>query len=706
MEKKRTGNGASPERQYIVGIDIGGTFTDAFVSAADGRHSWTGKSLTTYDDLSRGLVGALEAAAQDIGIPVTELLARTVKFAHGTTVVTNVIAEMRGAKVGLLTTQGCGDLLTIARSARAYEFDFLKHAPLPAIVDSRCIVEVSERIDCKGQVLAPLNEEGLRVSIQRLVEEEKIEAVAICFLWSFLHPQHERRVRDIVKDMYPDLFVSISSEIHPVMREYERLMTTILNSYAGNVFAKYVERVESVLRELGLKTKLLMMSSSGGSLSAQEAAQRPIALAYSGPAGGLLGATTVAKNLGLSKLLNTDMGGTSFDVSLLVDGKPLTRNKAKIGPFWTGLSVLDIEAIGAGGGSLAWVDGRGMVQVGPQSAGSTPGPACYGKGGVKPAISDAAVVLGILDPEYFLGGKIKLSRSSAEQALVQEVGQHIGLDARDTAAGIFNVVTANMANAVRHATIGRGLDPREFTMLSYGGCGPMFAASIAHELGIRQVVIPEVSAVFSAYGVARTDIRRERYRTLRQPIPLSVSAVNTVFAELDTEVRADLQRDNVAAADMELHFEADLQYAGQVSPFNVPLSVPPFSDADIGSFRVRFETEYERLMGEGTAVASVPVELINCRVVGYGRIVQPPTVEFDRHHGTASTNCARSAERRVYLPTEKREAMLPVINVADMRSDSQLQGPALIERDDTTIFVPARTAARMDSHHNIVLDLN
>lgn len=690
-------------RQYIVGIDIGGTFTDASVSTADGRESWTAKSPTTPADLTDGLVGALEAVAVQMGLGVTELLGNTVKFAHGTTVVTNAIAQMKGARTGLITTQGCRDIMTIARSPRGYEFDFLKHEPLPNLVDRTCIVEVAERVDGKGRVLVPLQEKGVEESIRRLVESERVEAIAVCFLWSFLHPEHERRIRDLIKQMYPDLYVSISSDIHPVMREYERMAATILNSYAGNLFVRYADKVERTLRELGLRCRLLMMSSAGGALSAQEAAHRPIALAYSGPAGGLLGATATSERLGLPNLLNTDMGGTSYDVSLVVNGKPLTRNKAKIGPFWTGLSVLDIEAIGAGGGSIAWVDDRGMVQVGPQSAGASPGPACYGKGGRNATVSDAAVMLGILDPDYFLGGKIKLKRELSEDAL-REVGQRIGRDARDTAAGIFQVVTANMANAVRHATIGRGLDPRDFTMLSYGGCGPMFAASIAHELAIRRVVIPEVSSVFSAYGTAHTDIRRDRYRSLRQPVPPSLSAVNEVFVQLTEEVRSDLHKDGVAAADMELHYEADFQYAGQVSPFNVPLPAPPFTAEDVAGFRARFEAEYERIMGAGTAVSSVIAELVNCRVVGFGRTLQPELVKQSIKN-VGSSDAARVGSRTVYLPNERRETALPLFNVSEMSSGMSLEGPAVIERDDTTIFVPARTSARMDSYRNIVLEV-
>lgn len=692
-------------RQYIIGVDIGGTFTDAFASTVDGKESWTAKSLTTYGDLSQGLVGALEAVAEEIGVSVTEMLGNTVKLAHGTTVVTNAIAQMKGAKVGLITTRGCHDLLTVARSPRAYEFDFLKHRPLPSLVDRDCIVEVSERVDCKGTILVPIQEGGLEAAIRHLVEDERVEAIAVCFLWSFLHPEHERRVRTIIKSIYPNLYVSISSDIHPVMREYERMTTTILNSSAGNAFAAYAEKVERTLRELGLKCWLLMMSSAGGALSAQEAAHRPIALAYSGPAGGLLGATAVSQTLGFPNLLNTDMGGTSLDISLVVDGKPLTRNKAKIGPFWTGLSVLDIESLGAGGGSIAWVDERGMVQIGPQSAGSTPGPACYDKGGEKPTVSDAAVMLGVLDPDYFLGGKIKLNRDLAEKAILQEVGEHIGQDARDSAAGIFRVVTANMANAVRHATIGRGLDPRDFTMLSYGGCGPMFAAAIAHQLNISKVVIPELSAVFSAYGVARTDIRRERYRTLRQPVPPSLSAVNAVFAELAEKVRADLERDGVEPKNLVLGYEADMQYVGQVSSVNVSLPVPPYTEEDVAGFRSLFEAEYEHLLGTGTAGSNMIVELVNCRVVGYGRTIQPEVVEYSSQ-GVESMDAVRCGERVVYLPVERCEAHLPVFNGAGIESGMCLEGPALIEREDTTIFVPARTTARMDNYRNIILELS
>jgi len=694
-------------REFICGIDIGGTFTDAFVTTVDGTQAWTGKSPTTYGDLTEGLLGALAVVSEQIGITLQTLLGHTVKFSHGTTQVTNVVAQMAGSRVGLLTTRGFRDLLMLTRSARGSELDPYKHEPLPEVLEPACIAEVDERIDFKEEILVPLRDADVEAQLRRLVEEEKIEALAICFLWSFARPDHERRARDITRRLYPDLYVSISSDIHPVIREYDRGITTVLNCYCGIRFAAYAQKLESRLRGLGLRSRLLMMSSSGGAVSAEEAAVRPIALVYSGPAGGLHAAVDAARTLGHPNLLATDMGGTSYDVSLVVNGHALTKNRAQVANYWTGLSVLDITSIGTGGGSIAWADPRGMVRVGPRSAGSEPGCACYGKGGTLPTVTDAAVVLGLVDPEYFLGGRIRLREDLARLAF-ERLGEQVGQGSVQTAAGVFRLVCANMANAVRQVTIGRGHDPRDFVMLSFGGCGPLFAAAIAKELSIARVLVPERASVFSAYGCARADVRRDRSSTVRLRLPLVPQELDRYLGGLTDAIRTDLTQAGFTPDRMDFSYEGDFQYVGQMFSLTVALPAPPYSEEQARQVQALFEAEYGKRYGRETAVAGAAIEMLNVRAVGYGRTIQPQAVK--RAAAAArildGSAAARKGERRIYDPLQGLDLSVAIFDMAALGGGDRIAGPAIIERSDTTILVPQGTSAEIDAERNVLLHVS
>ena len=695
------------KREFIIGIDVGGTFTDAFVSTVDGKQTWTGKSPTTYGDLSDGLLNALSVVAEQIGVSLESFLGRTVKFSHGTTVVTNVVAQMSGSRVGLLTTKGFRDLLMLTRSARGSELDPYKHERLAEVLEPACIAEVNERIDYKETILVPLNEADVEAAVRHLVEQERIEALAICFLWSFARPDHERRARDIVKQLYPKLYVSISSDIHPVIREYDRGITTVLNCYCGLRFAAYAERLEARLRDLGLHCRLLMMSSSGGAMSAKEAAVRPISLVSSGPAGGLYAAVNTAKTLNHPNLLATDMGGTSYDVSLVVNGSALTKNRAQVANYWTGLSVLDINSIGAGGGSIAWADKRGMVRVGPRSAGSEPGCACYDKGGTLPTVTDAAVVLGLVDPNYFLGGKIRLRKDLAEKAFA-ELGEEIGQTTINTAAGVYRIVCANMANAARQVTIGRGHDPRDFVMLSFGGCGPLFAAPIARELSIRRVLVPERASVFSAYGCALADVRRERSSTVRIRLPIAPEVLNQHLLELMASIKGDLTQDGIAPEYMSFLYEGDFQYVGQMFSLTVSLQPPPYSAESAGQVQQLFQAEYARRYGRETMVGEAPIEMLNLRVIGYGRTIQPDDVmpPIAKPAKGDKSKAALKGERAIFDPLENRARTIPIYEMALLTPGIRIVGPSIIERLDTSILVPKETEAQIDNQRNVILSIS
>src|SRR5438132_1522452 len=448
---------------YAIGVDVGGTFTDCYVS--EGARGWRGKAPSTPRALAEGLLAALEAAAADVGRPLGAVLAETTHFAVGTTAVTNCLAELAGAPTGLLATQGFADLWPMARGHRL-GIDGMSH-PLPTLVPRRRVAEVPERVDRDGRVLVPLDEAAVEAALDRLVAREGIESLAVCFLWSFRNPAHEARVRAIAAARHPGLHVSCSAELLPVIREYDRMTTTVLNAYTWRACADFLDAVEARLRAAGLRAPVAVMQSSGGTCAPAEARAKPILLAQSGPVAGVAAARAVGRRLGLPDAITGDMGGTSFDVAVVEDGAPARRTRSELFGLWTGLSMVAVDSIGAGGGSIAWVDARGVLAVGPRSAGADPGPACYARGGSEPAVTDALVALGLLDPGNFLGGRLVLDGESAVAALGR-LGRAVGLDAEGTARGVYRLAHEQMTLAVKGLLVERGLDPRRFTLLCYG----------------------------------------------------------------------------------------------------------------------------------------------------------------------------------------------------------------------------------------------
>jgi N-methylhydantoinase A len=413
-------------QQLHIGVDIGGTFTDVVVSTAGGELH-RAKGLTTHGDYGRGIVDVLELVARrELEIPLSELLARTVSFVNGTTIVTNAVAELRGSRVGLIVTRGTRDTLRIARAPRTNDYDMQTQVPLPDLVAREAIVEVDERVDYSGRIVVGLTPERAEAAVRHLVDEQRVEALAVCLLWSFQNPAHEQLIGETARRLHPDLFVSLSCDVHPVHREYERMVTTVLNSFTGDAVAGYVDGLARELAARGLETPFSLMQSIGGRIPAEQAKRRPISLVNSGPVGGVIGAQSLGAAYGLRRVITADMGGTSFDCALIDNGEVGLAHRAELNRFLTGLSLVDIATIGAGGGSIAWIDGRGMPRVGPRSAGSIPGPACYGRGGEEPTVTDASVALGFIDPDFFLGGAMRVDRSLAEQAIARHVGDPAG----------------------------------------------------------------------------------------------------------------------------------------------------------------------------------------------------------------------------------------------------------------------------------------
>lgn len=690
----------NPAVEYQIGCDIGGTFTD--VAAVDSAGTvYCDKSDTTPADLSIGLLAALQNLAGRIGADLSDVLARTTRFVNGTTVVTNSVAELRGAKVGLITTKGFGDNLLIARSARNAHRDHHKQLNLPQIVPRERVVEVTERLDRKGRKVVPLTEAEARSAVAELAGQS-VEAIAISLLWSFLDPSHEELIASIVESEHPELFVSVSSRLHPVIREYERTMTTVLNAFTGLRVAEYTGRIERELAARGLRVPVAFMQGFGGTLSADEARDRPIALIDSGPAGGVIGSQALARRLGINDVVTADMGGTSFDVSVLQGTKPAVTQRVMLREqFLTALSKIDVLPIGAGGGSIAWLDARGVPQVGPHSAGAEPGPVCYGKGGSLPTVTDASAVLGLLAPQAFLGGRRELAVGPAREAIKREIAKPLGVDVVRGAAAIYRMVTANMSNAVRTVTVERGHDPRNFSMIAYGGALGIFGADIARTVGIRRVVIPADAAVFSAHGLLNSDDVRTKARSASWAGG-DASAVAASLRELDDELLAALKAAGYDQADMLVEWEGEFKYLGQQWELRVPIARNrDLSEADLAAARDRFPALYEAEYGSGTAWTGSPIVLVSVRVTATGKVaaLQPEPAVVPA--GPAQP--WPSGTRRVYLPLLGTDTDVRVYDATAAPAGSEIAGPAILEHPLTTIQVPPGWRLRVDEWGNYVL---
>ncbi|HYC23494.1 MAG TPA: hydantoinase/oxoprolinase family protein [Candidatus Bathyarchaeia archaeon] len=686
--------------QLCIGIDVGGTFTDAVVT--DGTSTWRAKAPTTPADLGEGVLAACRLAARRAGADLTELLPRVRRFGLGTTAVTNRLASWNGLKVGLVTTRGFESMVPLARGHRESRAG-LRTLPRE-LVNERAIVGVDERIDSNGRVIRPLDPAEVVAGVRRLVESEGVQAIAISFLWAFRNPVHEEAAVAAVKQALPQLPVMSGAALHPVIREYERTTFALLNAFVSGAF-QGIDRLGRELERLGLRVPLLLVHSAGGSITPAEARRCPIGLAQSGPAAGVAASLAVASASGIADLLTCDMGGTSFDVSVIASGVPARRTRGRLFGVWTGLSLIDVESIGAGGGSIGWVDSRGMLRVGPRSAGSVPGPACYGRGGADPTVTDALLVLGYLDPERFLGGDMRLDGAAARSACAR-LGERLGLDAEDAAWGIRRLALEGMVKAVRSRVAARGLDPRTNALLSYGGCGALFTAEIALAIGVPRVLIPELASVLSAFGAATADVRRERVKSLMVPMPIEPALLARTAAALAAEVEGDLAADGIAPGDRRVGLEADLRFKRQTWELAIPLSAAAIDAAAIDRLLEDFRAEYGRRYGRGSIVLGAPIELVSLRAVGIGRTIQASlAVRSDAGKTVASAPvpAARRAIRVERGPGGARE--VEVYSADALGPGHRLTGPAVIDGMDTTVWVPERACVEVDVRGSLVVQL-
>jgi N-methylhydantoinase A len=691
-----------------VGTDIGGTFTDTVVVDAAGVREY--KSPTTPEDRSLGVIETFRLAAEDLGVTLEEFCAGVGYFAHGTTAATNALIERTGDLTGLITTRGTADTLYIQRAMGSWTGagDASGHYskrrnPVP-IVDRKLIVEVDERLDFSGEEIVPLNRDQVRAAARQL-RESGARAVAISFLWSFVSPEHERAAGAIVRDEWPGVFLTLSSDIAPVLGEYERTATTVINSYLGPLISRYGERLEGRLRDHGFAGEFTVMDSAGGVMQAREAGERAVGMLMSGPAGGVLASAALARRLGYANVITSDMGGTSFDVGLVVDGSPLVATSSIAGNYHLAMPRIRVQAIGSGGGSIARLDDGRMLTVGPESAGATPGPACYGAGGMLPTVTDADVVLGIIDPGYFLGGRIPLRRDLAEEAIGKHIAEPLGMSVPEAAAGIRSVADNQMADLLRSVTIRQGYDPRDFVVFAYGGAGPTHAYAFAAEAGIDTIVVPRTATVHSAYGAVSSD----RYRSFQLSDPqrtppgsrwasehLDVGRINARFAELAERCREAMHDDPRLRMNRILYF----RFRRQTHELPIPVPDHPLAAADIDHLAGEFHDQYERIYGQGTSLPEAGVEINTFRLEG--RVPSPAPSGHDRPAGPGGSLAdARQGTRDVIFSGDL--AVTAVYHGDRLPAGQDIAGPAIIEFAGTTVVIGPGQTGVADAEDNIVI---
>ena len=712
-----------------VGLDVGGTFTDLVVMD-DAGSVWSNKAPTTPGRLEQGVQDALELFARERSATLPQVLERVRSFGHGTTQATNVVVQRSGARTALITTRGFGDTIFIARLQgftagvpdELLGFYSARRWPEP-IVTRKLVFEVPERVDQAGEVLLALDEDGARGAIER-ARDAGAEALAVALLWSPRNPAHELRIAELAAELAPELPVSLSHEVAPVVGEYERTATTVLNSYVSPRVRSYLEHAEQRLRGQRLRGAFRVLSSAGGVMSAADAARRPVTLLGSGPAGGVIGSRQLARTLGHRNVITTDMGGTSFDVGLIIDGQAAIAAVSQAGGYHVATPAIEITAIGAGGGSIASVV-QGTLRVGPQSAGADPGPVCYARGGERPTVTDADVVLGILAPQSFLGGRMRLDRQAAAAAIETQIGQPLGLTLEQAAAGIRRVVDSQMAGALREITIGRGHDPRDFVLYAYGGAGPMHCATFGSELGVPAILIPATAMVHCAYGALSSDVLFSAQSSLQDGTisldgtdalhssssSLDDERLERAFTELERQASAVIEANGVEAGAIGLRRCADLRYRRQTNELIVE------HPGTLAALVERFERTYEDFYGRGAGYREAGIEITTLRVEATGATAKPqPTVVATEAPASTSAPAAGAGgnghrpltapqSRRIVDPATAEPLQATVRQWADMRPGELVPGPAVIEHPTTTVYVSGGQSAALDRLGNLELTI-
>lgn len=692
---------------YVIGVDTGGTFTDGFVTDDSGRLS-SAKSPSTPPAFSVGVLDVIDELAMSLKTSTRDLLSHTSYIVHGTTSTLNALITGDVCKVGFLTTKGHADSVAIMNVEGRYaglDPDRIRNMaasnkPAP-LVPRNLIVEINERTDHKGAQIVPLDESAVRTAT-RVLLSQGVEAIAVSFLWSFQNPAHELRVREIIAEEAPSIYVALSSDISPRIREFSRSTTTIVNTQIAPRLRAYLISLEDELRRRGFEGALLVMQGSGGCVKAREAPRHAVSTLGSVLTGGIIGCTNLGAALGHRNIISTDIGGTTFLVGLVVDGKPATATTTVINQYPISASMVDVHTIGAGGGAIAWIDQGGNLRVGPKSAGAKPGPACYGAGGDRPTVTDADLLLGIINPDNFLGGRMKLSVALARGAIQGYIAEPLGMKVDEAAAAIYAIQNAQTADLVRKVVVNSGKDPRDFVVYSFGGAGPMHCANFAADLGVSEVVVPlgTVAAVFSAYGLASSDIVLTAERSHPDNFPPDSTRVAEVFSKLEEELKAQLREQTLPFASVQIEREVDMRFTMQLAEVTTPMAPGPINDDAVRKLGGAFEAAYASLYGKDAGFREAGMQIITYRLRVRARLpIRPSLPEL----ANGSRGTKPKGVRRAFLDVRRGWQDASVYDYRDLGRDARVVGPAVVETPTTTVALPEGCAATIDKLGNMVI---
>lgn len=692
--------------EYIIGVDIGGTFTDCVVMDQEGAVA-LGKAPSTPEDFSVGAIDAVRDAAQNLGFNNEDDLIRLSKiFFHACTVGDNTLITRSGAKTGLITTKGAGDTLLIMRGKVTEGLTEAESSHLSALTKPQSLVprslieEITERVDYKGSILVRLDQREAEQIVIRLAGKG-VESVAICLLWSISNDSHEKILAEIFKKAQPSLFVTLSSEVAPYLGEYERTATTVFNAYIAPKISAYLKNLEKTLRAKGFRGTPMIMQAYGGVLGIEAACKNAIGTIESGPASGVVGSQFMGTLIGQENILATDMGGTTFKVSVIRDGNIERDFKPVILRYNLFSTKIWVESIGAGGGSIAWIDREsGLLKVGPQGAGAKPGPVCYSLGGTEPTVSDADLILGYLNDRYFLGGRMILDKDRGLKAMEEKIAKPLGMNTLEAASSVYRIANSHMTDLIRKATVERGYDPRVFTLFAFGGAGPVHAGRYAAELGIKEVVVPLTASVHGASGLISADVVYQYGKSDRLVVPANAERVNANFSVLVKKAIEDLNPAGFKEQEIKIGRSMDMRYCYQLHELNVPLAegISEITEADLERHYERFDRLYEESFGKGSGYREAGMEILTFRVTATGTLRKP---RIRRHSLDRGGPLLPKARREVYFQEYGAFVPTDIYDFERMRPGMEVAGPAIIETPVTTIVVNPEDSARVDEFRNV-----
>ncbi|MFA7279454.1 MAG: hydantoinase/oxoprolinase family protein [Sterolibacterium sp.] len=699
--------------KYLVATDVGGTCTDTIVFAAD-EPVHLGKALSTPPDFATGVLDSIRSAATPMGLTIEELLAQTRLFMHGSTVVDNAILTRDGAKVGLITTQGFEDTILVTRGAYGrwggLTEDRLKH-PVKTdrarpLVEPDCIVGVPERVDYKGTILRELDIDIAEREVRRLIEEKGVEAIAVSLLWSFYNPSHERLIKALIARIAPDVYCTLSSDIAPTPGEYERTSTTVINAYAGRVSKSYVKSLADLLKGKGYDGAVMIMQGYGGLLPAHEAAERAIGMLECGPAAGVIGSKALGMLLRQPDVIATDMGGTTFKVSVIKDGEIEYAREPMVDRFHYTQPKIEVVSIGSGGGSIITLEpGSNAPLIGPQSAGSRPGPVCYGLGGDEPTLTDVFMLIGYMDPDVFLGGAMKLDKERARLVFDKKIARPLGLSVEEAAFGVYRVAAAQITDLIREITVERGLDPRDFVLHAFGGSCGMVCGMFGAELNVKKIVVPYTASVNCAFGLVSADIVHEYSSTTTLPVPSAATAINSIFEPMVAKALKDLENEGFTGEHVQLDWAVDFRYSRQVHQVTTQVrSRTPLDEKGAQDLTNDFEALYERKFGKGSAYREAGIEMTQFRLTARGLMERPQIAPLPAG-GTDPRN-AHMGRRPIFVESLGRMEEADIYDFERLAPSNVVVGPAVIHTPITTIVLQAGHRGTVDMFRNVTIEFN